>query len=284
MPRVVTLLKTYGSLVKFSHTVFALPFALSMLVVVDRAQPVSAWQLVWILIAIVSARTAAMTFNRLVDRDLDALNPRTKDRELPAGKLSVAKVRLLLVFSSALFFGSAYALGTHCLVAAPLVLGILFFYSWSKRFTSLSHVVLGVSLALAPGGVWYALTAQVALLPLLLMAAVILWVAGFDILYSCQDVAFDTGQHLFSLPARIGTTSAVWAARVLHAAAAALLCAFSAAAGFGWPHYLGLAVFAAILFSQHLLISPGNLSRIDTAFFTRNGAASLVYFIAVLIA
>ncbi len=283
MQKVFTQLRLYAGLVKFSHTVFALPFALSMLVVLARTHPVSWSQIVWILVALVSARTAAMAFNRLIDRDVDARNPRTREREIPSGKLSVAKVRGLLFISSAVFLGSAAVLGLHCLVLAPFVLGILLLYSWTKRFTSSSHIVLGLSLALAPGGVWYALTAEVALLPVLLMAAVLFWVAGFDILYSCQDVNFDTEQHLFSIPVRCGVATAFWLARLFHVIAFVFLGLFGVEATLGIHYFAGLLVFGLILGSQHLIISPKDLSRIDAAFFTRNGTASLVFFLAVIL-
>lgn len=275
-------LRSVGSLIKFSHTVFALPFALSMLIIVMRDYPVSIVQLGWILTALVSARAAAMALNRLVDRDIDALNPRTREREIPAGKLSVTQVRVFLTLSTVVFVGSAWALGTHCLVLSPLVLLVLFAYSWTKRFTAQSHIVLGLALALAPGGVWYALTAQVALLPFLMMTAVLLWVAGFDILYSCQDVEFDRAQGLFSLPALLGVTRAFLIARILHFVALVPLVLLGLEAKLGASYYVGLSLFALTLLSQHMIVSPSNLARIDAAFFTRNGVASLIFFVAVV--
>jgi 4-hydroxybenzoate polyprenyltransferase len=273
----------WGRLVKFSHSVFALPFALSMFVIVARDRAVTFAQLGWILAALVSARTAAMAFNRLADRGIDALNPRTSARELPAGVVSPASVKLLVAAASALFLASAAMLGRHCLVLAPLVLGWLFFYSWTKRFTRCAHLVLGAALALAPGGVWYALTGEFAVLPLYMMAGVALWVAGFDVLYSCQDVEFDSEHRLHSIPAKLGVSRALWLARVMHAAAFILLGIFGYAAGAGIIYFVGLGFFGGLIASQHRLVRADDLSRVDAAFFTRNGLASVVYFAAVLI-
>lgn len=273
----------WGSLVRFSHTIFAAPFALSMAAVCARSVPVSPLQLLWVVVALVTARTAAMAFNRLVDRAIDAKNPRTAGRELPAGILSVSSVRLLLLLSMLGFLLSSYLVGAHCLPLAPLVLAVLCGYSLTKRFTRCSHLVLGVALALAPGGVWFALTAQWSPVPLPLMAAVMVWVAGFDILYSCQDADFDREQGLFSLPSRIGVARAMGWARAFHVAAVVLLILFGAEVQLGMLYFVGVALFAALLFSQHLLVAPDDLSRIDAAFFTRNGCASLVFFLFVVL-
>lgn len=275
--------QTWGSVVKFSHTVFALPFALAMLVVASRTTPVTIVQLVWILLALASARTAAMAFNRLVDRHIDAKNPRTQKRELPAGVVSVQSVWTLFALSCALFFAAAAMLGTHCLVLAPLVLALLCFYSWTKRFTRCSHFVLGAALACAPGGAWYAVTARFDGLPLILMVAVLLWVSGFDILYSCQDVDFDRQEKLFSVPAALGIKRALLLARLLHLVSVVLLIWFGAAAGLGVAYYIGLLVFALVLGSQHLIVSPTSLERLDVAFFARNGAASVIFFLGVML-
>lgn len=273
----------WGRLVKFSHSIFALPFALSMFVIVARVHPVTFAQLGWILLALVSARTAAMAFNRLADRRIDALNPRTKTRELPAGVVSPASVAALVVIASAAFIAAAAMLGFHCLVMAPLVLAWLFFYSWTKRFTRYAHLVLGASLALAPGGVWYALTGTFAVLPLYMMAGVALWVAGFDVLYSCQDVEFDADQRLHSIPSRIGVARALLVARLMHLAAFVMLALFGLVADLSVLYFVGLGLFGGIIAGQHGLVSATDLSRVDAAFFTRNGIASVVYFAAVLL-
>lgn len=274
----------WGSLVKFSHSVFALPFALSMLVVIARQRTVSAWQFVWLIIAIVTARTAAMAFNRWLDAPIDALNPRTKNREIPRGVVSPRGALILIFVTSVLFLISAASLGWHCFVLAPLVLCILFAYSATKRFTAAAHVVLGLGLSLAPGGVWYALTATWSLQPVILMVGVLCWVAGFDILYSCQDEEFDRSHGLCSIPAWLGIGSAFVVAQTLHFACVGFLLWWGIEMGLGGAFYLGSGVFALLLVSQYRLVSPTDLSRIDAAFFNRNGAASVTYLLGVLCA
>lgn len=275
--------RLWGSVVKFSHTVFAMPFALSMAAIVARDREVLVTEVLWILVALVSARTAAMGFNRYVDLPFDAQNPRTKSRELPSGKVTPQSVRELIVMSSVLFLFSSLMLGLHCLILAPAVLGFLLLYSWSKRFTNYSHLILGVALALAPGGVWYALTAQFAVLPVVLMVAVALWVAGFDLLYACQDVEFDRAQRLHSFPARFGVARAVLLSRVLHLAVVLLLVLFGDMAQMGLLYFGGVGLFALALLSQHCVVHAGDLSRVDGVFFTRNGIASVVFFLGVLL-
>lgn len=281
----MTQLSLWCALIKFSHTIFALPFALGMAVIAARyapaATPVRFSQLAWILVALVSARTAAMAFNRVVDKEFDRQNPRTKERPLVSGIISVRSVLVLLMLSCLMFFLSAAALGKHCIVLAPFVLGVLLFYSYTKRFTHYSHLVLGLCLALAPGGVWYALTTEFAVLPIYLMAAVMLWVAGFDILYACQDLDFDRQQILFSLPVHLGISGALMAARFCHLASVILLFIFGLMAELGALYYCGIAVFGLLLISEHRLVSPHDLSRLEAAFFTRNGMASMVFFAAV---
>jgi 4-hydroxybenzoate polyprenyltransferase len=196
----VSSVRNISNVVAFPHTIFALPFALAMAVVVARSYPVSLRQIVFIVLALVTARTAAMGFNRILDRRIDALNTRTKGREIPAGVMSVSSVAALVVMSALVFFHSSYCLGWHCLLLSPVVLGWLLFYSYTKRFTSGAHFVLGVALALAPGGVWFALTGIYSWQPVWMMVGVLCWVAGFDIMYSCQDLIFDRQQGLHSVP------------------------------------------------------------------------------------
>ncbi|MBX7143869.1 MAG: putative 4-hydroxybenzoate polyprenyltransferase [Oligoflexia bacterium] len=276
-------MQLWGRVVKFSHSIFALPFALSMAVYVSVHYRVVAAQWILIVCAVVSARTAAMCFNRIVDRHIDALNPRTRSREIPSGEVSVRSVAALLIISSAVFILSSAGLGQHCLIASPLVLATLLFYSWTKRFTAGSHFVLGLALAMAPGGVWYALVGTIEMLPIPLMLGVLLWVGGFDILYSCQDVDFDRAHKLHSLPSCCGVVTALWIARLLHVLA--LLCFgwFGVVAGLGVVYFAMLAGFSVVLASQHFLISPDDFSRIDQAFFTRNGIASVVFFLGLLV-
>lgn len=282
MTRFLSEIFVWGRLVKFSHTIFAMPFALAMLVVTGRYVTISLSQVLWILAALVSARTAAMAWNRLVDRHLDAQNPRTSMRELPSGLLKARSVLLLVLLSSAFFILSAAFLGYVCLLLSPFILLYLFFYSWTKRFTAYSHIVLGGALAMAPGGVWVALTGQAAILPLWLMLAVLCWVAGFDILYACQDESFDRAKRLYSFPVRFGIAASLHISQLLHSLAIICLCVFGIAAGLHWVYFTGVAVFSLLVLSQHRLVSPENLSRIDAAFFIRNGLASFLFFFFVL--
>lgn len=275
--RALRQLLLWGSLVRFSHTIFALPFALSMVVYLSRFHSISAAQLCWLIGALVSARTSAMSFNRYVDRVIDGRNPRTAGRELPAGKVSAGSVILLCGLSAALFFFSAAMLGRHCLILAPAVLLVLLGYSLTKRFTSGAHFVLGLALACAPGGVWYALTAEFAWLPVWMMLGVLMWVAGFDILYSLQDHQFDRSQGLFSLPSRVGVRGAVWGSRVAHLFSTLFFVIFAIQAQLGIWSWIGLLLFSCALFSQHLKISADRPDQIEATFFTRNAWASVVY-------
>jgi 4-hydroxybenzoate polyprenyltransferase len=275
--------REWGALVKFSHTIFALPFAMSMLVVVLRDFQITLSQFFWVLACLVTARTAAMAFNRVVDRDIDAENPRTKERHLPAGKIAVKSATTLIVLSGIIFLASSAALGIHCLILAPFVLGILFLYSYTKRFTAFSHIVLGLCLSLAPGGVWYALTATVALLPIYLMLGVLFWVAGFDILYSCQDEEFDRSRSLKSVPAVFGLRNAFFLSLLFHFFTIASFVQFGIAARLGTVYFVSLLLFSVVLISQHFVVRPANLERIDAAFFNRNGIASVLFFLGVLL-
>ncbi len=294
------------SLVKFSHTIFALPFALASLLVATGGWP-SLGLLTLVIIAMVCARTAAMAYNRLVDRRIDALNPRTRCREIPAGILSPVAVALLVSVASAGFLASAAVLGRACLWMAVPTLVFLLGYSHAKRFTVAVHLWLGVALGLAPPAAWLAARGEFTgdlVVPSVLGAAVAVWVAGFDILYACQDAAFDAAQGLHSVPARFGRVRALWMARGLHALAvvgfaafgllahdlpaealptAALLADGEAGAGLGWIYQLGVLVAAVLLFQEHRLVRADDLSRIGAAFFTMNGAVGLAMlgFVAV---
>lgn len=272
----------WASVIKFSHSVFALPFALSMLVILGTRYELGLTFYVGIVLAVVAARTAAMGFNRLADRSYDALNPRTASRELPAGKVTRGSVIALVVTSSAAFVGCSALLGMHCLVLAPTVLAVLFLYSLAKRFTALSHFILGFALAMAPGGVWYAVTGAPAIAPLYLMGAVLLWVSGFDVLYACQDIEFDRREALHSIPARLGVTHSFRLAQLLHFGSVVLLVIFGAVMQLGVLYFVGTGLFGLCIASQHRLVSPKDLSRMNAAFFTRNGIASVLFFLFVL--
>lgn len=271
------------NLVAFRHSVFALPFALQGAWLSARGAP-RATVLLWIVLCAVSARTAAMAFNRLVDARLDAANPRTRARELPAGRLRRGSVALLVLGASAVFVACAAALNPLCAKLAPAVLALLFFYSLTKRFTWTAHLFLGLSLALAPLGAWLAVRGAIdgaALQALWLAAAVLFWVAGFDLIYACQDSEFDRAAGLHSVPARFGRGVALAAARACHALTVALLVGTWHAAGLGWVYLASIALAAGLLVWEHALVSPRDLSRIDMAFFTLNGWIGVGLFAAL---
>lgn len=274
---------TWGALIKFSHSVFALPFAVIMMVVVHRMKPISLGQVGWMLVCIVAARTCAMAFNRVIDAEIDGTNPRTRGREIPSGVVSRTEAWLLVLMSGAIFVAGAAALGNHCAILAPAVLGVLLGYSYIKRFSSWCHVILGVALALAPGGVWYALTAEWAWQPVTLMMAVMFWVAGFDILYSCQDLEFDRMRGLFSIPSRLGVQGAQKCSFVFHLAALGWLSSFGVVFSLGGMFWLGVGLFGLLLISQHVSVWRKGIGCVDQVFFTRNGIASIVLFLSVLL-
>ena len=266
----------YGRMIRFSHSVFALPFALASAALAARQGGTSAWQLAWIVVAMVAARSAAMGFNRAVDRWIDARNPRTAGRELPRGALSVAKVWLFVAVSAGVFVLAAAMLNPLCLALSPVALAIVFGYSYTKRFTAASHLVLGLSLAVAPVGAWLALRGRFDAAPLALAGAVLLWVAGFDAIYACQDVEFDRREGLHSLPARIGVAATLGAARAMHVGSVALLAAVSLLAPLGWLYLVGVGCVAALLAWEHTLVRADDLSRVMQAF-NINGWVSVVY-------
>jgi 4-hydroxybenzoate polyprenyltransferase len=271
-----------GSLVKFSHTIFALPFALAAVVL---ALPYGAFtwtKLLLIVLAIAAARTAAMAFNRLVDRDIDKDNPRTREREIPRGVLSPSFVRALVIASCGVFVLCAAWLGPLPLYLSPVALGLALGYSYVKRFSSACHLVLGAAIAFAPGGAWIALGAPVTTAPWLLVLGVATWVGGFDILYSLQDESYDRAAGLFSIPTRFGTVGALWISGALHVLTVACLVGVGVVLGRGVVYFAGCLAIAAILAYEHALVKPGDLSKIDKAFFDLNGYVSLAFFGCVL--
>jgi len=272
-----------GSLVKFSHTIFALPFALAAVVLALPYGSFTWTKLVLIVLAIAAARTAAMAFNRLVDRDIDADNPRTKDREIPRGALSASFVRVLVLASCAVFVVCAALLGPLPLYLSPLALGLALGYSYVKRYSSWCHLVLGAAIAFAPGGAWIAVGAPVTAAPWLLVFGVATWVGGFDILYSLQDEGFDRAAGLYSIPSRFGSVGALWISGLLHLATVACLVGVGLSLERGVVFYAGCLLIAAILAYEHALVKPGDLSKIDKAFFDLNGYVSVAFFGCVLV-
>jgi 4-hydroxybenzoate polyprenyltransferase len=272
----------FGSMVKFSHTVFAMPFALAAAAIAAREHGITPGRVVAIIVAMVAARTAAMGWNRIVDRHFDAQNPRTAGRELPAGKVSLPAAILLTAASGFVFLGAAAFLGPLCLVLAPVALGLVLGYSYTKRFTWLCHLFLGLAIAAGPGGAWIAVTGNISAPALWLMAAVASWIGGFDILYALADRDFDRGAGLHSIPARFGVAGSLLVSGALHALTLGALLMLGHAAQLG-PIYLGgVALIAAILIWEHAIVRPSDLSRLDKAFFDLNGYVSLAFFAATV--
>jgi 4-hydroxybenzoate polyprenyltransferase len=278
-------------MVKFSHTVFALPFALTGALLAANypepgrglaALPAPA-TLGWILVAMVGARTAAMGLNRLVDHHIDAANPRTAGRALPAGLVTRAQVVALVAVAALVMLLAASRLNPLCLALAPVALALFTLYSYTKRFTSLSHVVLGVCLAGAPLGAWVAVRGTVDLAVLPLCLAVVCWLAGFDVLYALQDVEFDRRAGLHSLPARLGVRRSLTLARAFHAVMVLLLVSLPLALPLGSVYVAGVVVVALLLAYEHSLLSPGDLSKLDVAFFNVNGTISVTFLAATLL-
>lgn len=268
--------------IKFEHTVFALPFALlSLLYASDGLPP--ARVVGWILVAMVAARTAAMAFNRLADRDVDALNPRTRTRALPAGLLTPSQMGGAMGIAMALFLYAAWQLNPLCFVLAPVALFVILGYSYSKRFTMLSHYWLGLSLGIAPSAVWIAVRGTLELPPVWLTLGVMFWVAGFDILYSLQDEAFDRAHGLRSLPQTLGAARAILISRLSHALCIVMFAVGGVALGAGVWYFLGVAFAALMLAYEQSLVKPDDLSRLDVAFFTLNGYVSIGLFLFALL-
>ena len=270
--------RDFLSLVVFAHTVFALPFALLAAVLAAGGVP-DGRTLLWILVAMVGARSAAMSFNRIVDRRIDAKNPRTARREIPAGVVSPAAAALFCAGSAALFVLAAAQLNRLCLYLSPVALAIVLGYSYAKRVTPFAHLFLGLALAIAPVGAWVAVTGAFALPPVLLGFAVLFWVAGFDVIYSLQDEEFDRAEGLRSIPARFGAARALQIARLFHGATLVLLYAVFLAVSGGWLFGAAVVVAGLFLVRQHRLVSPGDLSRVNAAFFTANGWLSVAVFV-----
>ena len=274
-------LKTTLEMIKFEHTLFALPFALLGAILAARGWP-GGTRIFWILVAMVGARSAAMAFNRLVDRDIDAANPRTRMRAIPAGLLGTRYVLLFTIVAAAVFMAAAAMLNSLTLKLAPVALGSVLFYSYTKRFTAFSHVVLGWALAIAPTGAWIAVRGAIdSPIPVLLSLAVLLWTAGFDIIYACQDADFDRRVGLRSLPAWLGIARALVVARFFHLVMFVVLLWVARLSGLHWIGMIGLVATAGLLIHQHRLVSPDDLSRLDVAFFTTNAYVSVILFVTI---
>lgn len=272
-------LKILLEMIKFKHTVFAMPFALMGAFLAARGLP-SAWVFLWVIVAMVGARTCAMTFNRIVDAKFDAANPRTAKRAIPAGEVSFKESWLMVLGSGALFFLACAMLNKLTLWLAPFALGLTLFYSLTKRFTWFCHVVLGVALAFSPLGGWVAVTGSLAGFPWVLSLGVLFWVAGFDAVYACLDANFDRDAGLYSMPAKLGRKNAFKIAVAFHMLAFLLFTLTGIFMQLNYFYYIGIIVTGAALFYQHFVVNPRDLSRIQVSFFTMNGLISLTLFLA----
>ncbi len=278
----------YGRLVRFSHTVFALPFAMSSVALAWTKHPVSLRALFWILLAMVAARSAAMGFNRLVDRKFDAVNPRTKEWELPKGAVKVWEAIALTGAAALVFVIAAYELNWICFVLSPVALAVVFFYSLTKRITWASHLFLGLALSIAPMGAWLAVVetpnelAELSV-PLYLGLAVVFWLAGFDIIYSLQDREFDRSQGLYSVPVRFGVARALQISTICHLCTIIFLAMVGLNAHMKIIYWIGLAAVIAVLTWEHRIVSPTDLSRINRAFFDLNAYVSIAFFFATVV-
>lgn len=282
-------IKNYLSLVKFSHTIFAMPFAIIGFVLglrynwMEHTTINNVWvKFILVIVCMVTARSTAMAFNRYLDRHFDKLNPRTAIREIPAGIIKAEKALVFIGINMAIFITATYFINTICFYLSPVALFVILFYSYTKRFTYLCHLVLGIGLALAPIGAYLAVTGSFAILPLLFSFAVVFWVSGFDIIYALQDIDFDQSQSLYSIPSYWGLEKALNIARVLHVVSVIFVIIAFYIGGFHVLYVLGLAVFIGMLLYQHSIVKPNDLSKVNIAFMTANGIASVVFGIIVI--
>jgi 4-hydroxybenzoate polyprenyltransferase len=275
----------YLSLIKFSHTIFAMPFALIGFFLGMHHQNTSFHYRLFVLVILcmVFARSAAMAFNRYIDRKFDLVNPRTSTREIPAGIISPGSALIFVIINCALFITATWLINSICFLLSPVALLIVLGYSYTKRFTAMCHLVLGIGLSLAPIGAYLAVTGQFALLPLLFSLIVLFWVSGFDIIYALQDEAFDHSAGLNSIPSALGPVNALRLSSLFHLMTVLLLVYAGYMASFGITYWSGVIIFTALLVYQHSLVKPNNLSKVNLAFATTNGIASIVFSVFVLI-
>lgn len=300
-------IKNYLSLVKFSHTIFAMPFALiGFFLAITKSKLVLGhsnlnetigWgsdltnftflneaivKFILVILCMITARSAAMAFNRWLDKNFDAKNPRTAIREIPAGIISANSALLFVIFNCIAFIICTFFINTICFLLSPVALFVILFYSYTKRFTALCHLVLGLGLSLAPIGAYLAVTGQFAVLPVLFSFTVLFWVSGFDIIYALQDIDFDKSQNLHSIPARLGKKNALRVSELLHVFSGLLVIIAGLMAGFGLLYWIGVAIFISMLIYQHSIVKPDDLRRVNLAFMTANGIASVVFAVFVI--
>ncbi len=276
-------LEVYGKMIKFSHSVFALPFALAAVVIASRTHPLTVWKCFWIVVAMVSARSAAMGFNRLVDADIDEKNPRTQLREIPSGQLSKISTLKFIAVSSGIFILSAAMLGKMCFYFSVPVLLLLLFYSYTKRFTWLCHIYLGFVISLSPIGAWVAMTNGFSWSVLFLALALMTNIGGFDILYACQDVGFDEEEKLFSIPAVMGVEKALLISTLLHIATFIFFTVFFLITGMSAVNLVTLVCIGGLLIIEHKLVKPDDLSNVNIAFFHINSILSVLLLAGVIL-
>ncbi len=283
MPKITV--QNYLSLIKFSHTIFALPFAvIGFLLGIQSANAIINWQLLLLVVlCMVFARSAAMAFNRYIDRNIDKINPRTFIREIPSGIIQPNAALLFVIINCLLFIGCTYFINTLCFYLSPVALTVILGYSYSKRFTPLCHLILGTGLALAPIGAYLAVTGEFAWLPLFFSFAVLFWVSGFDIIYALQDEEFDRNNNLRSIPVMLGKKNALVLSNIFHLITAFLLLLPTINHSFGVFYWVGTCIFIALLVYQHTLVKVDDLSQLNIAFFTTNGIASVVFAVFFII-
>lgn len=280
--------KNYMSLIKFSHTVFALPFAMIgfTLGITYRGGVLTTQEITNLLLLVIAcmvlARSAAMAFNRFLDRNIDAQNPRTASREIPSGIITGKNALVFTIICSILFITTCYFINPLCFSLSPVALLVILGYSYTKRFTWLCHLILGLGLSLAPIGAYLAVTGEFRILPILFSAAVLFWVSGFDIIYALQDEEFDKSQQLYSIPAWVGKSKALRFSEILHALSIFCIILAGWYGGFGWLYWAGAALFIGMLVYQHTIVSPADLRRVNLAFMTANGIASVVFALFVI--
>lgn len=278
-------IKDYFGLIKFSHTIFALPFAAIgfALAVMHDGYPFQWNLLLYVLLCMIFCRSAAMGFNRYADYKFDALNDRTAKREIPAGKISPRAALLFVILMSVCFIATTYFINLICFYLSPIALGVVLFYSFTKRFTSLCHIVLGIGQSLVPIGAYLAVSGEFALIPIIFSFIVLGWMAGFDILYALQDEEFDRGQSLHSIPEKFGRKNALLISILIHITTALLTIFVGIYAGFSWIYWIGAALFIGCLIFQHAILSPKDISRVNMAFSTTNGIASVVFAVFTIV-
>lgn len=279
----ITKISVLLEMIKFKHTVFALPFMLMGAFLAQGGIP-GPVVLFWVILAMVGARTCAMGFNRIVDADFDILNPRTAERAIPAGQVEQGEAWIMIILSGLIFFGACYQLNLLTFLLSPVFLGISLLYSYTKRFTWLCHLILGLSLACSPLGGYIAVKGTVAGFPWMLPLGVLFWVAGFDMVYACLDADFDRKMGLYSLPARVGRKKSFRIAAFFHLAAYVLFCLTGVFSGLNFVYYIGMAVAGGALVYQHLIVRPSDFSRIGMSFFTMNSVVSLTLFVSTWLA